>query len=89
MNTGIKELQEHIDRHRGFLASSALLGKLRVRHHSAWVIRLLKEEFGTFGLELVGGLTGIGERLSGNRSGQFQEYDLMRQHILSRFKLSD
>ncbi|MBL0168706.1 MAG: methylmalonyl Co-A mutase-associated GTPase MeaB [Propionivibrio sp.] len=86
MNTGIKQLQDHIDRHRGFLVNAGLLGKQRTRHHKAWVMRLLKEEFGTFGLDLAGGLATIGERLSENRSGQFAEYERMRQHILSRFK---
>jgi LAO/AO transport system kinase len=86
MNTGIKQLQDHIDRHRGFLVNAGLLGKQRTRHHKAWVMRLLKEEFGTFGLDLAGGLAAIGERLSENRSGQFAEYERMRQHILSRFK---
>ena len=86
MNTGIKPLQDHIDRHRDFLVNAGLLGKQRTRHHNAWVVRLLKEEFGTFGLELAGGLATIGERLSTNRSSQFAEYERMRQHILSRFK---
>lgn len=86
MNTGIEQLQDHIDRHRGFLVNAGLLGKQRTRHHKAWVMRLLKEEFGTFGLDLAGGLAAIGERLSENRSGQFAEYERMRQHILSRFK---
>ncbi|MBK7423359.1 MAG: methylmalonyl Co-A mutase-associated GTPase MeaB [Propionivibrio sp.] len=85
MNTGIKQSQDHIDRHRGFLVNAGLLGKQRTRHHNAWVMRLLKEEFGTFGLELAGGLATIGERLSANRSSQFAEYERMRQHILSRF----
>jgi LAO/AO transport system kinase len=86
MNTGIKQLQDHIDRHRSFLVNAGLLGMQRTRHHNAWVMRLLKEEFGTFGLDLAGGITAIGERLSENRSGQFAEYERMRQHILSRFK---
>ncbi|MFZ4537984.1 ArgK/MeaB family GTPase [Propionivibrio sp.] len=86
MNTGIKQFQDHIDRHRSFLVNASLLGKLRARHHSAWVMRLLKEEFGTFGLDLAGGLAVIGKRLSENRSGQFEEYESMRQHIISRFK---
>lgn len=86
MNTGIKQLQDHIDRHRSFLVNAGLLGKQRTRHHKAWVMRLLKEEFGTFGLDLAGGLVTIGERLSGNRSSHFAEYERMRQHILSRFK---
>ena len=89
MNTGIKQFQDHIDRHRSYLVNAGLLGKLRTRHHNAWVMRLLKEEFGTFGLDLAGGPAAIGIRLSENRSGQFLEYERMRQHIMSSFKSSD
>jgi hypothetical protein len=63
MNTGIK-LHGHFDRHRSFLADAGLLGKLRTRHQSAWVVRLLKEEFGTFGLELAAAIAEIGQRLA-------------------------
>jgi LAO/AO transport system kinase len=89
MNTGIKQFLDHIDRHRRFLADTGLLGKLRARHHNAWMMRLLKEEFGSFGLDLVGGRAAIGERLGENRSSQFEQYQRMRQQIVSRFKSSD
>jgi LAO/AO transport system kinase len=89
MSTGITEFLDHIDRHRSFLANADLLGRLRTRHHNAWVMRLLKEEFGTFGLELAGGRAAIGECLSQNRSSQFEQYERMRKHIISRFKSSD
>lgn len=85
MHIGIKAMLEHCDRHRNFLANAGWLDKLRLRHQSAWVVRLLKEEFGTFGLELLGGRHLIGQRLSENPSHQFAEYERMRKHILSRF----
>ncbi len=85
MHTGIQSFLTHFDRHRRFLVDGGLLGGLRARHQSAWVMRLLKEEFGTFGLELAGGRTDIGQRLGENRCNQFAEYERMRMHILSRF----
>jgi LAO/AO transport system kinase len=85
MNSGVGQFLEHCDRHRSFLANAGLLGKLRTQHHGAWVMRLLKEEFGTFGLEVVGGREFVGERLSENRGNPFEEYERMRTHILSRF----
>ncbi len=85
MNTGIKEFHDHFDRHRKFLADTGLLGKLRTRHQSAWVIRLLKEEFGTIGLELAGGRASIEARLGEDPSDQFGEYERLRKHLLSRF----
>lgn len=89
MNTGITQFLDHIDRHRSFLVNVDLMGKLRTRHHNAWVMRLLKEEFGTFGLDLAGGRAAIDECLSQNRSSQFEQYERMRQRIISRFKSSD
>ena len=89
MNTGIKQLHDHIDRHRSFLVTADLLAKLRIRHHNAWVLRLLKEEFGSFGLELVGGAAAISQRLGENKSNPFEEYERMRKHILSRFKVKN
>ncbi|MEF8698180.1 MAG: methylmalonyl Co-A mutase-associated GTPase MeaB [Candidatus Accumulibacter sp. UW26] len=85
MNTGIKPLLSHLDRHRRFLADGDLLGQLRASHQSAWVIRLLKNEFGTFGLALAGGRSRICQRLRDNRCNQFGEYERLRMHILSRF----
>ncbi len=86
MNTGIKPLLQHIDKHREFLTGAGLLGQLRNSHHKAWVIRLLKEEFGTFGLELAGGVALVGERLSESQANQFEEYQRLRKRILSRFQ---
>jgi putative protein kinase ArgK-like GTPase of G3E family len=85
MHTGIQSFLTHFDRHRRFLVDRGLLDKLRIRHQSAWVVRLLKEEFGTFGLELIGGHAVIGEHLGKNQYNQFEEYERMRKHILSRF----
>jgi len=85
MNTGIESLLAHIDRHREFLANGCLLYDLRSQHQSAWVVRLLKEEFGSFGLELAGGCAVIRERLRDNPGSQFQQYERMRKNILSRF----
>lgn len=89
MNTGIKPFLEHIDRHRSYLSNTGVLSGLRNRHHNAWVMRLLKEEFGTFGLGQAGGLAAIGRRLSENQSGRFVEYERIRQQIMYSFKSSD
>lgn len=84
-STGINELHGQIDRHRRFLVDAGLLGALRVRHQGAWVVRLLKDEFGTFGLDLAGGRAGIEARLGGSPSSQFGEYERIRKQILSRY----
>ena len=87
--TGIRELNEHFDRHRDYLVGAGLLAGLRARHQAAWVLRLLKEEFGTFGLEQAGGRAVVERRLGGTRFDQFEEYKRMREGILSRFSSVD
>lgn len=84
MNTGMSELHDQIDRHRKYLVDAGLLGQLRARHQSAWVLRQLKEEFGTLGLALAGGRAGIEGRLGENPTNQFAEYESVRKHVLSR-----
>jgi putative protein kinase ArgK-like GTPase of G3E family len=88
-NSGIAELHDHFDRHRKFLVDAGLLGELRTRHQAAWVLRLLKEEFGTFGLELAGGRTAIERRLREHRCNQFEEYARMREGICFRSPSAD
>ncbi len=85
MNSGIREFHQQFERHRSFLARTGLLRRLRTQHQSAWVVRLLKEEFGTLGLELAGGRGGIERSLGDNPSNQFAEYERIRKHLLSRF----
>ncbi|MCM8624368.1 methylmalonyl Co-A mutase-associated GTPase MeaB [Accumulibacter sp.] len=84
MTTGIRSFHDHFDRHRRYLVDSGLLGRLRLRHQSAWVVRLIREEFGTFGLDLAGGRAAVERRLSESRCNQFEEYERMRTHMLSR-----
>ena len=81
---GMRPFHDHFARHREFLRGAGLLAPLRARHQCAWVVRLLQEEFGTFGLQLAGGRSAIEQRLSETRSRQFEEYERMREHILSR-----
>ena len=83
-DSGIREFHDHFERHRKFLVAAGLLGELRTRHQTAWVLRLLKDEFGTFGLELAGGRTAIERRLREHRCNQFEEYARLREGIHSR-----
>jgi LAO/AO transport system kinase len=85
---GIPELTEHIEKHRLFLIANAQLEPLRLRHQRGWVLRLLKDEFGSFGMDLAGGREALNSRLSQNRLSQFSEYTSARQHIISQFKNS-
>jgi len=89
LNTGIADLLAHFERHRHFLAGSGRLAALRGKHQSGWVLRLLKDEFGSFGLDLAGGRSAVHERLEHARLNPFAEYERSRQQILARFRQND
>ena len=84
-HTGIGKLTEHLEQHRNFLTQSGLLEKLRLKHQNGWVMRLLRDEFGSFGLQLAGGQAHLAERLKKNRINLFGEYQNAREQILARF----
>ncbi len=84
-HTGIDLLVQHIDQHREFLANNAMLAPLRARHQRGWILRLLKDEFGTFGMDLAGGSAAIAARMGQSQLNQFSEYASARAHILGRF----
>ena len=88
-HTGIPALIDHLAQHRHFLDSAGLLEQLRFKHQSGWVMRLLKEEFGSFGMQLAGGRSSINERLNSHRLNPFGEYEKTRHQILSRFSPAD
>lgn len=85
LNTGVPPLLAHLERHREFLVRSELLAVRRGQHQRGWVMRLLSDEFGSFGVGLVGGPHAIEERLARHRLDPFGEYESTRQEILARF----
>lgn len=87
--SGVGELHQHLQRHRQFLVDGDLLTELRTRHQCGWVMRLLKEEFGGLGVELIGGPAAVEARLHHRPSHQFEEYERLREQLLSRFQSVD
>jgi LAO/AO transport system kinase len=83
--SGIADLHGHLERHRKFLVDGHLLGELRARHQCTWVVRLLKDEFGSLGVELAGGHEAIERRLHSRPLHQFEEYERLREQLLARF----
>ncbi|HQO30129.1 MAG TPA: methylmalonyl Co-A mutase-associated GTPase MeaB [Accumulibacter sp.] len=84
-HSGLAPFLAHIDRHRQFLVAQGLFDELRARHQRAWVIRLLKDEFGTFGLGLLGGAAGVDAWLRAGATNSFEAYVYLRKQILAKF----
>ncbi|MBK6636925.1 MAG: methylmalonyl Co-A mutase-associated GTPase MeaB [Rhodocyclaceae bacterium] len=84
-NTGIAELAAHLERHHAYLTETAQLMARRHRHQAAWLIRLLRDDFGHFGLELVGGRDALLRRFDQTAGDALTDYAQLRKEILSRF----
>ncbi len=85
MNTGIRDLVEHLARHRKWLVTTDTLASRRSRHQSGWGMRLLEDEFGSYGLSRAGGRGAVAARLGGDPQQLLARYAALRQQILSRF----
>jgi LAO/AO transport system kinase len=52
---GQKELVDILEGHRRFLTQRGILEELRRQHRVEWITILFREQFGSFGLEVLGG----------------------------------
>jgi LAO/AO transport system kinase len=79
--TGIVELMQAIDAHRAVLEESGELGRRRARQRVAFVRESLARRYGEHGLEQVGGISGLEDRLDrhGERSGFRMVLELGRE----------
>lgn len=84
-NSGVAELCTQLARHRELLAASGGLASRRCRHQSGWGMRLLEDEFGSYGISRAGGRARVGARLTGPPQQLFTEYAALRQEILANY----
>jgi LAO/AO transport system kinase len=74
---GIEELATTLEQHRHYLAGSGKLAPGRAGHQASWVIRQLREDFGSWGLEQLGGEQQVRQDIAAlNQSGEVMKcYD--------------
>ena len=87
--TGIRQLVDTIESHRAWLAGHALLADRRKRFQAEWVVKRLRDEFGRFGIENLGGETGILDHLAHDRGSPIEQYEAMRSRFLAHWKPQD
>ena len=84
-NEGIEQLVAALAEHRTFLERNGILERQRARHQRDWILRQIKAEFGSFGVQIAGGQYAIDQRLAQHPSSLLAQYECIRKFIVSRF----
>jgi LAO/AO transport system kinase len=84
--SGIEKLVDVIYSHRRWLAEHQLLTTRRKRFQGEWILKRLREEFGRFGIEQLGGEPRLFESLTQRQGSPFDLYDSLRDQFLANWK---
>jgi LAO/AO transport system kinase len=82
-NTGIATLADSLEAHHQHLLDNNLLLARRRGYHATWITKRLREEFGSHGLQLLGGESALSQELQQTPDSLFRKYDTVRQKILT------
>lgn len=84
--TGIEALADTIASHRAWLVDQqSLLGR-RKRFQAEWLLKRLREEYGRFGIEQLGGEERLHHDLIERSGSPFDQYDGLRDRFLANWK---
>jgi LAO/AO transport system kinase len=86
--TGIDALVDTIENHRLWLLECKLLSARRRRFQAEWIVKRLREEFGRFGIEKLGGEHHLFHVLTQRSGSPFDEYDSLRDGFLAHWQES-
>jgi LAO/AO transport system kinase len=81
--TGVEALTDALERHRALLAARG--GPDRRRYQGQWLLKRLREEFGNFGIDRLGGEHALLERVTGDRGSPFLQLEALRERLLRQF----
>ncbi|MEI7892961.1 MAG: hypothetical protein WCI05_07710 [Myxococcales bacterium] len=82
---GIQELAAHFDAHHAFLSARGTLAAQRRVHQAMWIMKRLAEEFGSFGIERLGGTRSLTEQLTRTGASPFALHEELRQLLISAY----
>lgn len=86
--TGIEALVDTIESHRVWLLERDLLSSRRRRFQAEWIVKRLREEFGRFGIDKLGGEPHLFESLTQRSGSPFDQYDALRDSLLANWRES-
>jgi LAO/AO transport system kinase len=79
--TGIEALADAMEQHGDMLRTNNLLATHRQRYQGEWVTKRLREEFGSHGIDRLGGEQGIAELIQAQPISPFELYETLRQRL--------
>jgi putative protein kinase ArgK-like GTPase of G3E family len=88
-NTGIEELADVLKMHLTSLQTRSRLDLERRNHQIYWIHKRLLEEFGSFGIELLGGEDALLAKLRVNKRNLLEDYEMLRLRLRSQYDQAD
>lgn len=83
--TGITEIVETVESHRQWLLGQGALSRRRRSFQAQWIMKRLREDFGRFGIETLGGEGKLIEDLTTWGGSAFEHYDRLRDSLIARW----
>jgi putative protein kinase ArgK-like GTPase of G3E family len=83
-NAGIEALADVMQQHHQTLQSSQQLALRRRRYQAYWIHKRLQEEFGSFGIEQLGGEQLLLTQLEKHDLNLLQHYESLRARLHQR-----
>ena len=83
--TGIEVLANALEHHRDWLAEQGSLAARRRRFQAEWVLKRLREQFGQFGIDKLGGETELLALISRQHGSPYDQYEVFQTQLLSHW----
>lgn len=83
--TGIAELAETLDRHHQWLVAHGGIERQRRQFQAEWMLKRLRHEFGSVGVELVVSSDGNNIALLEHSDSPFEDFEALRAQLLARW----
>ncbi|RLA49583.1 MAG: methylmalonyl Co-A mutase-associated GTPase MeaB [Gammaproteobacteria bacterium] len=80
--SGIEALADAMEQHHEMLLARNELGPRRQRYQAQWILKRLLDEFGSFGIERLGGEREIFDQLQVQDLALFEQYEQLRQRTV-------
>jgi LAO/AO transport system kinase len=81
--TGIEALADALAQHHAILVQGGELNTRRRDYQAHWILKRLQEEFGTHGIEKLGGEQAITVQLVTQQQSLLEQYQSFRQQLLN------
>lgn len=82
--TGIEALAKALEQHHQFLQKNGALATHRQRYQAEWIFKRLREEFGTSGIDRLGGEQRLRENLVTDDGPLYAQLERFREKILTQ-----